>query len=96
MEAQLGDSSDINPQVRRQESSRRIIRRWEDKLLVGLIGLVIAGVSYMYTTLSAQVTELQRSAASTATSVAVHDTEIRLIQKSLGRIEEKLDAALKR
>lgn len=88
----MGDSSDTHQRVQ-GESSRSWIRRFEDKAVVMLGGIVLAMIGWMWTNVSGQIADLQKASQTIQTTVAVHDTELNLVKKALGRIEDKLERA---
>lgn len=89
------ESSDEQPAVKKDTAGRRL-RNWEDKAL-GLLGAAVVGlVCWMWSGLSAQITKLEDARVASDTRLAVQHEEINMLKRSLNRIEDKLDQALKR
>lgn len=72
------------------------MRRWIDKALVGAIGLVIAIIGVVYSTVRADIARLQeheqgRNERLRAVEVLMDDT-----RQAVDRVEKKLDKILER
>lgn len=89
----MGESSGEQPKVK-GDTANRLLRRWEDKAVLGLGSLVLALVGLMWTDLRAQISDLEKARSQVETKVAVQDAEMAALKESLREMKGMLRQAL--